>query len=196
MGDQLPLPFTHRMTSPSSPRWSSIRAFERDASGATAVEFAFVAFPLITLLLLVLEVGLTYWTNVVLDNGVQAAARSFYTDTGASSGGMADTIRTKICASGGGLINCDRLKVDLSYYADLSAVEVASPVDAGAWRAEFGMAHGCTQDSRVVVVQAAIAQMSFHDNAAGLADFADGSRLIQSATVVALGRRSTGLPGC
>lgn len=184
------------MTSPSFSRWPSIKAFERDAGGATAVEFAFVAFPLMTLLLLILEVGLTYWTNAILDNAVQAAARSFYTDTAATSGTMTDMVRTKICASGGGLINCDRLKVDLSYYADLAAVELVSPVDSGAWRAGFGMAHGCTQDSRIVVVQAAIAQKSFHDSVAGLAVFADGSRLIQSATVVVLGRRSTGLPGC
>lgn len=196
MGDHLPMPPPDGMTSLPSPLRSAIAAFESDADGATAVEFAFVAFPLMTLLLLVLEVGLTYWTNVILDNGVQAAARSFYTDTGATSQSMADMVRTKICASGGGLINCDRLKVDLSYHADLAAVELVSPVDAGAWRSGFGTAHGCTQDSRVVVVQAAIAQKSFHDSVAGLAVFADGSRLIQSATVVALGRRATGLTGC
>lgn len=184
------------MSSPPSPLGSAITDFGSDADGATAVEFALIAFPLMTLLLLVLEVGLTYWTNVILDNGVQAAARSFYTDTGASSGSMADMVRTKICESGGGLINCDRLKIDLSYHADLAAVEVVSPVDAGAWRTGFGTAHGCTPDSRVVVVQAAIAQKSFHDTVSSLAVFADGSRLIQSATVVTLGRRSTGLTGC
>lgn len=155
-----------------------------------------IVFPLITLLLLVLEVGLTYWIGAVLDNSVQAASRSFFTDTGTTPGSMVETVRARICKDGSGLINCDRLKVDLSYHADLTTVSPLSPVDAGAWRTGFGSAHGCTEDSQVVVVQAAIAQMSFHNTVAGMAVFADGSRLIQSATVVTLGRRSTGLTGC
>ncbi|KQT19062.1 hypothetical protein ASG40_15490 [Methylobacterium sp. Leaf399] len=175
-----------------------VSRFAGDAGGATAIEFAFVVFPLLTLLLLVLEVGLVYWTGAVLDNGVQATARTFYTDTGASAASMVDTVRTGICERASGLINCDRLKVDLSYYADFSAVTAPSPVDPATktWRTGFGTAHGCTEDSRIVVVRAALAQQSVHNAIAGLATFSDGSRLIQSTMVVTLGRRSTGLTGC
>ena len=70
--------------SPSSRAARRLR-FGEDDRGATAVEFALVVFPLITLLLLVLEVGLNYWTSAVLDNAVHSAVRVFYTDAGASS---------------------------------------------------------------------------------------------------------------
>lgn len=177
---------------------SRVVVFGRDDRGATAVEFAFVVFPLLTVILLVLEVGLTYWTSAILDNGVQSAVRIFHAETAASSSSTADLVRTEICQRGGGLINCDRLKVDLAYFSDLATVDISSPVDAAAktWRAGFGTSHGCTPDSRVVVLQAAIAQQSFHNTVAGLAVFADGSRLIQSSAVVALGRRSTGAVTC
>lgn len=183
--------------SPSSRAARRLR-FGEDDRGATAVEFALVVFPLITLLLLVLEVGLNYWTSAVLDNAVHSAVRVFYTDAGASSSSTAENVRTEICQRGGGFINCDRLKVDFTYYSDFAAVSIFSPVDsaAKAWRAGFGTVHGCSQDSRVVVLQAAIAQQNFHNIVAGLAVFADGSRLIQSSAVVALGRRSTGPVVC
>lgn len=180
--------------------WRVLARFRADHRGATAAEFALVVFPLFTLLMLVLEVGLTFWTGAALDHGVQGATRAFYTEgsSGAAPGAIAESVRKTICEGSGGLINCDKVKVDLSYYASLGDMVIQSPVDAAKqdWRAGFGDAHACSSTSQVVVIQAALAQRSFHTFVAGFSAFKDGSRLIQAASVVRIEPKSAGLQGC
>ena len=52
-----------------------LRRFRRDPSGASAVEFALIAFPLILLLLAALEVGIVYFANFALENATSQGAR-------------------------------------------------------------------------------------------------------------------------
>ncbi|GJE18650.1 hypothetical protein AIGOOFII_3379 [Methylobacterium marchantiae] len=158
-----------------------------------------MAFPLFTLLMLVLEVGLTYWIGATLDRGVQGATRVFYAEGDPSqSGSISDAVRKIICDGSAGLINCDKLKIDLVYYAGLSDVVIRSPVDPSQqdWRSGFGDSHGCTSTSQFVVIQAAVAQRNFHSFTSGSTEFKDGSRLIQAAKVLRIEPKSAGLQGC
>ncbi|WP_036292307.1 TadE/TadG family type IV pilus assembly protein [Methylosinus sp. PW1] len=92
------------------------RDFARARSGATAVEFAFVATPFLILVLWIAQVSIFYITQTSLDAGVNSAAdylrRSFaqatptYIDAAALKG--------KVASGGGGLVkNNANLLVDL-----------------------------------------------------------------------------------
>lgn len=173
--------------------------FTRDTRGATAVEFAFVAFPLFTLIVLVLEVGLTYWIGATLDRGLQGATRAFYAEGDPNQvDTISDAVRKSICDAAGGLVNCDKLKIDLRYYASLGDVVIRSPIDAAKqdWQPGFGDDHGCTSSSQVIVIQAAVAQHSFHSFTIGSTDLKDGSRVIQASKVLRVELKSAGLQGC
>ena len=58
-----------------SKRLGKLRRFKTSEGGATAVEFALVAFPFISLLGITMETGLLMFTEYTLQASVQDAAR-------------------------------------------------------------------------------------------------------------------------
>lgn len=73
------------------------KSFFRDRSGASAVEFALVAAPLITLLFGTVEFARLYWTEHALTRVATAAARcvAIPEDGCSGSGGMLDAAKAK-----------------------------------------------------------------------------------------------------
>lgn len=69
---------------PSSIRRSA-HGFAKDRRGATAVEFALVAWPLVLLLFGSIEVGRVLWTQTALDRTATAAARCIGIRSGSCS---------------------------------------------------------------------------------------------------------------
>lgn len=86
------------------------RRFRRSRSGATAVEFALVAGPFFFVLGCVCETGLMLFTEYVLQNSVQEAARAIRTGQVTTSSGTitidAATFKSNLCADISTLINC------------------------------------------------------------------------------------------
>ena len=109
--------------------------FRRDSSGATAVEFAMVA-PLFFLMLgVILETGLMLFSEYVLQNSVQNAARLVRTGQVSSADGTklmtAAEFKTSICGTVSIIFDCDS-KVTVyvnsaNNFATLSSV-VGNPV--------------------------------------------------------------------
>lgn len=80
-----------------------LRAFRRDAAGATAVEFAFVGLILITLLLGIIQFALVFMAQMYLHDAVSEAA------TGRTAGtyaGNRTQVVTQICARLIAIDNC------------------------------------------------------------------------------------------
>src|SRR3990172_8738153 len=75
----------------------TLKRFRRDKSGASALEFALVAMPLILLLLAVLEVGLVYFANFSLENAVAQGARLIRTGQVQSQGFDAGAFKSEVC---------------------------------------------------------------------------------------------------
>lgn len=67
-----------------------------DRRGAAAVEFAFVAPMFLLLVFFILQVGLSLFTQVVLDNATNAAARQI--QIGSTTGASLSTVRALICS--------------------------------------------------------------------------------------------------
>lgn len=84
-----------------------MRQFEKNTSGATAVEFAMVV-PLFLLLLgIVLETGLMMFTEYVLQTSVQEAARLVRTGQAQTQEMTAATFKSKVCRIASLLISCN-----------------------------------------------------------------------------------------
>ncbi|MEM9964654.1 MAG: TadE/TadG family type IV pilus assembly protein [Asticcacaulis sp.] len=73
-----------------------IRGYGRDRKGATAVEFALIAGPLILMILACLELALVVLVSVSLENAVETSARKIRTDNMAGIT-SAQTFREDIC---------------------------------------------------------------------------------------------------
>ena len=60
-------------------RLRGLRQFGRDASGASAVEFALIALPLFYMLFVILEIGIVFFANYELENAAAQGARMLRT---------------------------------------------------------------------------------------------------------------------
>ncbi len=120
---------------PGARRRASIRRFRSDQDGATAVEFAFVALPFFALLLAILEGGLVFWTNQVLETAVEDASRRLFTgqfqkaNTGLKPSELGPAFKDLVCQSAGAstMIDCSKLKVDVQT-AGAFPQKVSSPI--------------------------------------------------------------------
>ena len=83
-----------------------VRRFKKSDGGATAVEFALVAFPFISLLGITMETGLLMFTEYTLQASVQDAARLIRTGQAQSAAMSASAFKTKICSTAGIIIDC------------------------------------------------------------------------------------------
>ncbi len=108
------------------------------AEGATAVEFALVAFPFFYVLGAICETGLMLFTEYVVQNAVQEAARTVRTGQVSTTSGTAtkteSEFKDSICADLSTLIDCDgELTVYVNNAADFAALEgaIEDPVNIG-----------------------------------------------------------------
>jgi Flp pilus assembly pilin Flp len=177
---------------------SNVRRLRQNRSGATAVEFALILFPLCILILFILENALVFWVTSALDNGLDAAMRQFYVQSGAAAQPLLDSVRGEICRQVDPFVRCKRLKIDIGVYDSFTRIDRTSPLDptSGTWRTNFGFQHGCLTKGSVVVVQAAFAQHTVQSFGIVKYQFLDGSRLINATAVLQLEGNSTGGAGC
>lgn len=109
--------------------------FSGDRSGATAVEFALVAGPLILMLFAIMELALVFIVSSTLDSATADVARTIR--TGAvqkDGGGSADKIRTDICGKISWLpeATCEaNLSVDVRTFSQFTDITAPDPVKKG-----------------------------------------------------------------
>lgn len=108
-------------------RRSIIRRFQRSENGATAIEFGFVALPFFMLTWAIIETGLMFWTNQVLEESLSQASRALLTGesrsrySSSTASVNAAAFRDDVCARAPmKLIDCTKLAIDVSTYSDFS----------------------------------------------------------------------------
>ena len=116
-------------------RLRGFRAFMRDTSGLSAIEFAFVAGPFFLLLIGIFEICIIFLISTVLDFGAHEAARDIRTGAFQSSAsGVTSTDRaqfqTNTCARMADLFDCDiRLEVAMREVTAFPTVNYAIPTN-------------------------------------------------------------------
>ena len=129
----------------SARRSTSAGPFLKNASGATALEFALVAAPFFFMILCILEMGMVYMVSTSLDNATQMAARQIRTGennspTYTSSANptphtmTSDDFSNIVCANIGWIpqqLCHDNLRIDVRTFASFSNPATPNPVAGG-----------------------------------------------------------------
>ena len=97
--------------------------FIKDRQGVTAIEFAFVAPPFFIIVLGVLTIAMQFFTILMLEVGVEQAARKLRTGQAQTQGMNLGDFKTLVCDAAGGAIACDgNLQVLVSSGATFAAL--------------------------------------------------------------------------
>lgn len=176
---------------------ASLFGFRADRRGATAVEFALVALPFLTILAAILETVFTIWATQNLDFALQRAVRPILTGAfQTANAGQTDpaailsALKTNLCGSGSGagvtIFDCQNVKLDVYVSASFAAGSSPSAFNAQTqnWNSSAGTQYTCPQAGSIVVVSAAVKfPVFFSFLKLNSQTFSDGSRLMQSIAV-------------
>ena len=190
---------------------TGVRRLVHERGGATAVEFALVALPFLSLLAAILQIVLMVWTARNLDDALQRAGRTIYTgqfqkansgQTDAST--LLSKMKTAMCGASSAPIatvfDCNTLKINVALSNSFASGAVPTPLDSktGDWAKGFGTNYACAQPGAIVVVTAAVKfRVVFSFLYAGWPGFSDGARLLQSTAVFRTEPYDTSSsPGC
>lgn len=83
-------------------KWPILTRFRRDQRGATAVEFGFIAFPFLFMMMMIVETTMVFWTRQMLQEATFQASRALLTGRSAtlytgSAAQQANAFRDAIC---------------------------------------------------------------------------------------------------
>ena len=101
---------------------SRLAEFVAGDSGVVALEFAFVAAPFIAVLLAILQTGIVFLAEQLLESAVERAARDLMTGYVQQQAMTQSQFAAAVCNKIPGFFVCSRLSVDVSSYATLASV--------------------------------------------------------------------------
>jgi Flp pilus assembly protein TadG len=107
------------------------RAMARDQRASVMVEFAFVAIPFFMLLFGVLETGLIFFGNSMLEKATEDAARLVRTGQAQAQSMTATQFHDYICTQISPVLSCGTsLQVDVESFNGFGSVSISNPIDA------------------------------------------------------------------
>lgn len=108
-------------------RLRRIMRFLREGRGSSAVEFAIIAPIFIGLLISVLETGIYFFAQNVLQAAAVQSGRLFLTGQAQASNLTQAQFASDVCPSVQALFTCGKLMIDVNNYASFSSANVATP---------------------------------------------------------------------
>lgn len=108
-------------------RASAARLLIADHRGAAILEFAFVAAPLMALLMAILVTSTVYFAQQGLETATEATARVLMTGTAQSNGYSASQLKQAACNALPPYMKCSSLMVDVQSASSFSAISTAAP---------------------------------------------------------------------
>jgi Flp pilus assembly protein TadG len=117
-------------TGPRQPLAAILR-FVGATCGTTAVEFAIVAAPFIALLMAILQVGVVFFAQQVLQTATNQAARLIMTGQAQTGNMTAAQFQQTICTDATSLFNCSGIFVNVQTFSTFSGVSMTNPVQNG-----------------------------------------------------------------
>jgi Flp pilus assembly protein TadG len=111
------------------------RRFRRNRRGSTVVEFALVAPVFFALLFAIIETGLMFFANQVLETVTQDSARTIFTGQTQTAGYDEGHFMSNVVCPPGAvasvLFNCSNIYIDVQRYNSFSNVVISSQIDGG-----------------------------------------------------------------
>lgn len=159
-----------------------------DERGVTAIEFGLLALPFFTLIAGILQTSIIFLATQVMESAVHDAARLIRTGQIQQSGGDIETFRTRVCDRLYGLFpDCSGLHIQVTEVTDFQSATVVPPVDTECtllcdWTTTEIWTPGAGR--KVMLVQVYYRYpVLLQFGPLGMANLADGTRLLGSATV-------------
>jgi Flp pilus assembly protein TadG len=162
----------------------TLRAYVRNCRGATALEFALIATPLMALIFVCLQMAMYVLVCVSLDNATQRAAREIRMGITTASNSTSTTFRQKVCDNLGWLgADCmDNLKLDVDSFDNFSTVTLVDPIANGDFTTDLNYDIGGA--SRIQLVRTYLTWEMFTPFITNsLATMSDGKAVISSKVV-------------
>lgn len=160
-----------------------ILSFGRNREGTAAIEFGFVAIPFMMLLLGIIEIGLVFFADQVLNNAVLDAARLIRTGQAQAQGFNAAKFKEQILANVAGFpMSADRLTIDVEKIDSFASYTPKPLIDDGKLTDDVGYDHG--EANEIVIVRAMYRwPMASSLMALNFGDLGNGDRLLVATTV-------------
>jgi len=105
------------------------KRFRRDASGATAVEFALIAGPFFALIFAVLESTMIFFASVTLENGLLEVSRYIRTGQAQQMDMTAAEFKNELCSQIDMMLDCENLTIEVETFDNFSSVAFSEPID-------------------------------------------------------------------
>ncbi len=139
-------PFKHRKARPSLLGvWSS-------RSGATAVEFALIAAPLLALLIAILETSMLFFAQEYLQTGTTQASRLIMTGQAQTQNVTAAQFKQDVCNNVSALLSCNGIYVNVQTFSSFSNVSAPNPLNNGVFNGS-GMSYSMGGPGDIELVQ-------------------------------------------
>ena len=105
------------------------RALGKDKRGVTIIEFALLATPFFMLLLGILEIGVVFFGDSVLEKATGDAARLVRTGQAQAQNMTQQQFHDYICDQISDLLACGPLQVDVEAFSSFENVNIANPIN-------------------------------------------------------------------
>lgn len=117
-----------RNESARRPRFGLLRRFARNRKGATAVEFSLIAIPFLAMIFAIIETALVFFAGQTLETAAADSARKIL--TGQAKDWNQERFKEEVCGRIFGLLDCNKIRVNVQAYSSFSGANMSRPVDA------------------------------------------------------------------
>jgi Flp pilus assembly protein TadG len=104
-----------------------LRALGSDRRGATIIEFALVAAPLVALIFAAIQTSLVFFSQQTLETAAEDTARLIVTNQAQQAAMSQSQFNQAACSQLPGFMDCDNLMVDVRTADDFADVDTAMP---------------------------------------------------------------------
>jgi Flp pilus assembly protein TadG len=102
-------------------------ALGTDRRGATIIEFALVAAPLVALIVAVIQTSLVFFSQQTLETAAEDTARLIVTNQAQQAGMSKSQFKQAACSQLPGFMDCDNLMIDVRTADDFADVDTTVP---------------------------------------------------------------------
>ena len=131
---------------------SMLRRLARDGRGATAVEFALIGPAFIAMLVAMLQMGMVFFLQQLLQTATTQASRLIMTGQAQTANISQSTFLNDICTDAGTLFTCANMSVNVQTFSSFSGMSMANPVSNGTFSSS-GLAYTPGGPGDIVLVQ-------------------------------------------
>lgn len=154
----------------------------RNEEGTTAVEFAIVSVPFLSLVMAILETALAFFAGQAFETAVASAGRLIRTGQAQEDGLTADTFKQKVCTQVAEFMDCSKIYVEVKRYATFGDVSFGLPIDSDGKLKTIGYEYSPGHGGDIVVVRAYYEWPVFFNRLGGdTSNLADGNHLLSAA---------------